>query len=332
MCRSARSVRLHARLGRGHGRVPQLRRSAARHRLGVGSRAVAGAHSFPVAVRDGGQAREFLNWLERCHQRKLELVEGKERKVPLTFRWVSDEFLGDQLVHMAKGEGENRTTPALVFCFNRDECWSVAEMLKGLDLFAPGTRGPLNDEVDKLDWTKGVGPKLKQMLRRAVGVHHAGLLPKYRRVVEELFERKLLAVAVCTETLAAGINLPARSVVLTSLVKGPHGKEKLIDASTAHQIFGRAGRPQFDDRGFVFALAHEDDVRILRWKEKYDADSRGHARSGLIKAKKALKKKKPSRRDNAAYWSESQFQQLQAAPPGKLYSKGPMPWRLLAYC
>ncbi|MHB1423072.1 MAG: DEAD/DEAH box helicase [Gemmataceae bacterium] len=278
-----------------------------------------------------GNAREFLNWLERCHHRKLELVEGKERKVPLTFRWVPDEFLGDHLVHMAKGAGENRTTPALVFCFNRDECWSVAEMLKGLDLFAPGTRGRLNDEVDKLDWTKGVGPKLKQMLRRGVGVHHAGLLPKYRRVVEELFEKKLLSAAVCTETLAAGINLPARSVVLTSLVKGPYGKEKLIDASTAHQIFGRAGRPQFDDRGFVFALAHEDDVRILRWREKYDAIPENTRDPGLIKAKKALKKKKPSRRENAAYWSEAQFQQLQAAPPGKLYSKGPMPWRLLAY-
>jgi replicative superfamily II helicase len=101
-------------------------------------------------------------------------------------------------------------------------------------------------------------------------VHHAGLLPFYRRAVEDLFEKKLLSVAVCTETLAAGINLPARSVVMTSLMKGPFGKEKVIEASTAHQIFGRAGRPQFDTQGYVFALAHEDDVRILRWKEKYD--------------------------------------------------------------
>src|SRR5207245_6076114 len=99
----------------------------------------------------------------------------------------------------------------------------------------------------------------------------AGMLPKYRRVVEELFQRKLLAVVVCTETLASGINLPARSVVLSSLVKGPFGKQKLVEASTAQQIFGRAGRPQYDDRGYVYALAHEDDVKILRWKEKYDA-------------------------------------------------------------
>src|ERR1019366_2402743 len=133
---------------------------------------------------------------------------------------------------------------------------------KGLDLLPAGIRKELNKAVDEIEWKEGVGPKLKQMLRRGVGVHHAGMLGKYRRIVEELFERKLLTICVCTETLAAGINLPARSVVITSLVKGPRGKEKLIDASTAHQIFGRAGRPQFDDRGFVFALSHEDDVRL----------------------------------------------------------------------
>jgi hypothetical protein len=278
-----------------------------------------------------GNAGEFLAWLQRSHGRRLEVVEGRERKVPLTFRWVPDEFLGDQLVRMAQGEGENRTTPALVFCFNRDECWSVAEMLKGLDLLAPGVRKPLNDAVDALEWHEGVGPKLKQMLRRGVGVHHAGLLPRYRRTVESLFQDKLLAVCVCTETLAAGINLPARSVLLTTLVKGPRGKEKLIDASTAHQIFGRAGRPKFDDKGFVFALAHEDDVRLLRWKEKYDQIPENAKDPGLIKAKKALLKKKPTRSTTVKYWSAAQFEQLQLAPPGKLYSKGPIPWRLLAY-
>src|SRR5262249_20724666 len=157
------------------------------------------------------------------------------------------------------------------------------------------------------------------------------MLPRSRRVVEDLFARKLLAVAICTETLASGINLPARSVVLSSLVKGSFGKQKLIDASTAHQIFGRAGRPQFDDRGYVFALAHEDDVKILRWKDKYDRIPENTKDPGLIKAKKALKKKKPSRRETVQYWGEGDFRRLQGAPPGKLYSKGPLPWRLLAY-
>jgi superfamily II DNA/RNA helicase len=278
-----------------------------------------------------GNAGEFLAWLERCHSRKVEMVEGKERKVPLEYRWVPDLLLNEHLVEMAKGDAQARKTPALVFCFNRDECWSVAEQLKGLPLLGEDQRGRLHDEVNRLDWSQGVGPKIRQMLHRGVGVHHAGMLPKYRRVVEDLFQRKLLAVAVCTETLASGINLPARSVVLSTLVKGPFGKEKLIDASTAHQIFGRAGRPQFDDRGYVYALAADDDVKILRWKEKYDAIPENVKDPALIKAKKALKRKKPSRNENRQYWSEAQFKQLQAAPPGKLYSKGPLPWRLLAY-
>jgi superfamily II DNA/RNA helicase len=278
-----------------------------------------------------GNAAEFLSWLHRSHGRKLELVEGRERKIPLTYHWIPDQFLNEQLVAMARGDPATRTTPALVFCFNRDECWSIAEQLKGLSLLNEDQRGPLHTEVNKLDWTQGVGPKMKQMLHRGVGVHHAGMLPKYRRVVEELFTRKLLAVVICTETLASGINLPARSVVLGSLVKGPFGKQRLVDASTAQQIFGRAGRPQFDDRGFVYALAHEDDVKILRWKEKYDQIPEDTKDPGLLKAKKMLKRKKPNRRETVQYWNESQFKQLQAASPGKLYSKGPLPWRLLAY-
>jgi superfamily II DNA/RNA helicase len=278
-----------------------------------------------------GNSLEFLQWLERCHQRKLELVESKERKVPLTYVWVSDQFLTEQVVLMAKGDGLTRKMPALVFCFNRDECWNVAEQLKGLPLLQESQKPVLHAEINKLDWTQGVGPKMKQMLHRGVGVHHAGLLPKYRRVVEELFNRKLLAAVICTETLASGINLPARSVILASLVKGPPQKQKLIDASTAQQIFGRAGRPQFDDRGYVYATAHEDDVKILRWKEKYDRIPDDTRDPALLKAKKDLKRKKPARSDTRAYWTEGQFKQLQAAPPGKLYSKGPLPWRLLAY-
>lgn len=278
-----------------------------------------------------GNASEFLTWLDRCHGRKLELVEGTERKVPLTYRWVPDEFLNDILVEMAKGDDTTRKTPALVFAFNRDECWNVAEQLKGLDLMNAAQKSALNKEVDRLEWPQGVGPKLKQMLRRGVGVHHAGLLPKYRRVVEILFEKKLLSVALCTETLAAGINLPARSVVLTSLVKGPFGKEKLIDPSTAHQIMGRAGRPQYDTEGFVYAYPHEDDVRIARWKQQYDQIPENAKDPGMLKMKKTLLKKKPSRNSQKKYWTEADFDRLKAAPPARLYSKGPLPWRLLAY-
>ena len=220
---------------------------------------------------------------------------------------------------------------SLIFCFNREECWTVAEQLKGKKLLADGQQAELAKRLAAYNWSQGAGPKLKQILQRGVGVHHAGVLPKYKRIVEELFQQKLLSVTVCTETLAAGINLPARSVVIPNLLKGPPDKKKLIEASSAHQIFGRAGRPQFDTAGFVFALAHEDDVKILRWQEKYDQISDDTKDPGLRKAKKSLKKKMPKRRATQQYWSESQFTKLCAAPPGRLQSRGPIPWRLLSY-
>ncbi len=114
-------------------------------------------------------------------------------------------------------------------------------------------------------------------------------------------------------------------------MKGPPGQEAVIEPSAAHQIFGRAGRPQFDTHGHVYVLAHEDDVRIARWHEQYDKIPEDTKDPGLMKAKKALKRKMPHRRDNEQYWNEAQFQKLVAAPPGKLYSRGPLPWRLLGY-
>jgi superfamily II DNA/RNA helicase len=278
-----------------------------------------------------GNAVEFLNWLQISHKRKLELVAGGDRRVPLRFHWVGDMLLTEHLESMAQGDDQTRMTPALVFCFNREECWTVAEQLKGKQVLGDGQQKRLATELEQYDWSEGAGPKLKQLLIRGVGVHHAGVLPKYRRIVEELYQRKLLSVATCTETLSAGINLPARSVVVPSIMKGPPDKKKLLDPSTAHQIFGRAGRPQFDKEGHVYVLAHEDDVKIARWHEKYDQIPEDTKDPGLMKAKKALKKKMPTRRQGEQYWNEAQFNKLCTAPPVNLHSRGPLPWRLLAY-
>jgi superfamily II DNA/RNA helicase len=304
-----------------------------------------------------GNSAEFLIWLRNAHGRTVQLVQSFDRKVPLAYEWVGDQLLNEHLEEMAaekRGQDsfrssdastssannekspdpfspDRRRTPALVFCFNREECWSVAEQMKGKSLLADGQQKKLLQQLDQHDWSQGAGPKLKPILLRGVGVHHAGMLPRYRRIVEDLFQKKLLSICICTETLAAGINLPARSVVLTTLVKGPPGKKRIIDPSSAHQMFGRAGRPQFDARGFVYALAHEDDVKILRWKQKYDQIPEDTKDPNLIKAKKKLKKKAPTRRETETYWTEQQFEKLVASPPGKLFSKGPLPWRLLAY-
>ena len=278
-----------------------------------------------------GNAADFVMWLKRCHDRTIRLLQSNDRRIPLHYEWVPDQFLEEQLELMAQGVEAQRRTPVLVFCFNRSECWSVAEQLKGRRMLDDEQKQRLQVALEQYDWSRGAGSKLRPLLQRGVGVHHAGLLPKYRRIIEELFQRKLLSVCICTETLAAGINLPARSVVLSTLLKGPPRKKKLIDASSAHQMFGRAGRPQFDDRGFVYAVAHDDDVRLLRWQNKYDAIPDDTGDPNLRRAKKTMKKKQPKRREGQQYWSAKQFEQLRQSRPGHLASNRRFPWRLLAY-
>ncbi len=278
-----------------------------------------------------GNAPEFLHWLRTAHGRDLELVASTDRKVPLTFQWVGDRLLNEQIEEMAAGAESERLCPALIFCFNREECWTIAEQLKGRGLVTKEQQQAIAEYLESHELSRGVGPKLRQLLMRGVGVHHAGVLPHYRRLVEELFQRKLLSVVVCTETLAAGINLPARSVVLPSLVKGPRDRRRIIDASSAHQMFGRAGRPQYDSQGYVFVLAHEDDVKLARWREKFDRIPADAKDPQLLRMKKELKRKMPQRRPEETYWNEAQFWKLKDSPPARLVSRGHLPWRLLAY-
>ena len=157
---------------------------------------------------------EFIHWLRHSHQRRLELVKGDERKVPLRFHWVGDMLLTEQLEAMAAGDDEVR---------GGRRPWSSASIAKSAGRWPSRSRARRSSATaSRRGWSrswngttgrKAPGRSCKQLLLRGVGVHHAGLLPKYRRIVEELFQRKLLSVAICTETLSAGINLPARSVV-----------------------------------------------------------------------------------------------------------------------
>lgn len=278
-----------------------------------------------------GSADQFVNWMAQSLDRRVTLVQATQRKVPLHFHWIGDELLPDFLERIAQGQDDQRRTPALLFCFDRNVCWDTAEVLKGKDLFAEGQRQALLDRLDEFDFSVGAGNKLRTFLARGIGIHHAGILPRYRRIVESLFQQKLLPVCVCTETLAAGINLPARSVILTTLVKGPRDKKRLIDPGAAQQMFGRAGRPQYDTEGHVFVLAHEDDVKLARWKEKFDSIPEDTKDPGLLVARKNLLKKKPTRRAGFTYWNPEQFTKLQAVPPARLTSKGRLTWRWLAY-
>ena len=278
-----------------------------------------------------GNPVDFLIWMRDQHDRELRLVQTSERKIPLQYHWIEDKLLTDLVVQMATGEEGVPSTPALMFCFSRDGCWSMAERLKGLPLVDKERKDAIEAVIADDDFSHTIGKKLRQMLIRGVGVHHAGILPRYKAIVERLFTKRLLLCVVCTETLAAGINLPARSVILHSLLKGKPGSRNLLPASAAHQMFGRAGRPQFDDEGHVFAVAHEDDVKIHKWHEKYDQLPAKSTNPGIMKARKQLERKRPKRRRTEQYWSEGQFQKLIDAGPAKLGSRSMIPYRFLIH-
>jgi superfamily II DNA/RNA helicase len=280
-----------------------------------------------------GNPYDFSRWLRVEHNRDVKLVQSEERRVPLEFNWVGDKLITELLPAMVGTNDEESRVPALVFCFNRDECWEVAERLKGLPIISNAAKAEIDATLAEYqdDLADGVGPKLKQMLIRGVGVHHAGVLPKHKEIVEALFARKLVPFVVCTETLAAGINLPARSVVLSTIMKGKHGEKKLIAPSIAHQIFGRAGRPQFDKHGYVFVLAHEDDVRLFKWHKKYDQIPANTKDPGLMRARKDLERKKPKRSKSEQYWTEGQLGTLLKAGPAKLHSRSMIPYNVLIY-
>jgi superfamily II DNA/RNA helicase len=278
-----------------------------------------------------GNAVDFTLWLNDKHGRNLRLITTDERRVPLDFQWVEDKLLNEHLESMLGNSDATARVPALVFCFVRDECWEVADRLKGLSLIPKDSRAAIEERLQAADLRFGIGPKLQQMLIRGVGVHHAGLLPRHKELVETLFLAKLVPFVVCTETLAAGVNLPARAVVLTTLLQGKPGERKLIASSSAHQMFGRAGRPQFDKQGYVFVLAHEDDVRIARWKAKYEQLFTQSKDLGILKAMKELERKKPSRRSTEQYWNKSQLEALIKAGPQKLASRGMIPYRVLVW-
>ncbi len=149
-----------------------------------------------------GNAAEFIVWLNRSIDRKVQLIQSTERKIPLSYVWVGDQLLNEEL----ERDGERRRRNAPHACTRL--LFQSGRMLVGRR--AAQRQEPARQTaskrrlVDKLaphDWSKGAGPKLKQILQRGVGIHHAGILPKYRRLVEDLFQHKLLSVCVCTETL-----------------------------------------------------------------------------------------------------------------------------------
>ncbi|CAK0847404.1 unnamed protein product [Prorocentrum cordatum] len=243
--------------------------------------------------------------IEDCTGRPLRVVSSQQRPVPLDYSY-SDLSVTARLREL-KREGK---CPAYVVHFSHREALSTAQQLANdpaLEL--PGAQlAALRAAVDAVDFSSPFGACLRQLLLRGVGVHHAGVLPRYRRLVEQLAQASLLVFVCGTDTLGVGVNVPIRSVLFTRLCKFTGEETDILDARSFHQIAGRAGRRGFDDRGEVAAVAPEWEVYNRELRER------------IARGERVLPQWRRPPRQNYRHWTRSTFDRLQRSSPGALRS------------
>ena len=232
-------------------------------------------------------------------------VAGAERPVPLTFSYVV-EPLNEVISELVT----THRAPVYVVHFTQKDAVERAQALLSTPLASKSEKAEIAAEIGAFRFGTGFGKTLSKFLRAGVGVHHAGMLPKYRRLVERLTQKGLLKVVCGTDTLGVGINVPIRTVLLTSLVKFDGERMRHLTAREFHQISGRAGRAGYDTVGEVLVMAPEHVIENRKAVAKAGDDPK--------KLKKLVRKKAPS---GAVNWTDSTFERLRDADPEPLSSQ-----------
>lgn len=251
-----------------------------------------------------GDTDFFVNALTELTQTETTLVQSFDRPVPLDFVY-KDIPLTETLTELLE-EGK---APIYVVHFTQLKTAEAAQNLLGLNPCTREERDKIGEELEHASFNSPYGKELKRALRHGVGVHHAGLLPKYRVLVEKLAQQGLLKIICGTDTLGVGVNVPIRTVVFTSLSKFDGEKMRVLAARDFHQVCGRAGRRGFDDLGSVIAQAPEHEIENLKAERKAASDK---------SKKKKIVKKAPEK--GFVGWSEKTYEKLQAAKPETLKS------------
>ncbi len=251
-----------------------------------------------------GEVDFFAEDLHRRSGREVATVTNTERPVPLTFGYVVEPLheVVEELVH-------TRRAPVYLVHFTQRDAVERAQALLSTTLASREQRDEIAAELGDFRFGTGFGKTLSRLLRHGVGIHHAGMLPKYRRVVERLTQRGLLTVVCGTDTLGVGINVPIRTVVLTSLVKYDGVRMRHLSAREFHQIAGRAGRAGYDTVGEVLVMAPDHVIENRKLLAKAGDDPK--------KLKKIVRKKAP---EGAVNWTDKTFERLRDAPPEPLTS------------
>ena len=196
-----------------------------------------------------GDVSFFVRDLRKRTGREVAVIDDAVRPVPLEMEYVV-EPIGELLQRLV---GQDKA-PVYVVHFSQKEAVERATSLLSVDLVPRSRKAEVVKALGDFRFGGGFGATLSRLLRAGIGVHHAGMLPRYRRLVERLAREGLLSVICGTDTLGVGINVPIRSVVMTSLVKFDGSRERHLTAREFHQIAGRAGRAGFDTRGYVMRL------------------------------------------------------------------------------
>lgn len=254
-------------------------------------------------------------WTERTGRPTVEITDA-QRPVPLEYDYVVDTL--QDTVERLLSEGRH---PIYIVHFSQKDAVDTASSLMDRKLVSPEIRSQISREISTVSFTKGFGQTLRGLLSHGIGVHHAGMLPRYRRLVERLTQQGLLPVICGTDTLGVGINVPIRTVLLTSLVKFDGSKMRHLRSREFHQIAGRAGRAGFDTVGFVRVLAPEHEVETARERARLTAAQEAARDEREAKrAKKKASKKRSGPKEGQITWSRSTFERLRDAAPEALQS------------
>jgi superfamily II RNA helicase len=251
-----------------------------------------------------GDVSFFRDDLTRRTGRDTAVVSSMDRPVPL-FHYYATTPLHETITELL----QTHQSPIYIVHFTQAAAVEQAQALTSVNVCSRAEKDEIAAAIGGFRFAAGFGKTLSRLVRHGIGVHHAGMLPKYRRLVEQLAQAGLLKVICGTDTLGVGINVPIRTVVLTSLSKYDGQRTRQLQAREFHQIAGRAGRAGYDTAGTVVVQAPEHEVENVRLLAKAGDDE---------KKRRRVQRKKPP--EGFVSWTKATHDRLLAAQPEPLGS------------
>jgi hypothetical protein len=252
-----------------------------------------------------GDVSQFERELEAFTGVEVAVVRSEQRPVPL--EWVYRETPIHETVSDLVESGK---APVYVVSFTQRECADQAQAFTSINVCTKQEKSAIAAEIAGVRFDTPYGKDVKRLLAHGIGLHHAGLLPKYRSIVERLSQRGLLKIISGTDTLGVGVNVPIRTVLFGKLCKYDGEKVRILSVRDFKQISGRAGRKGFDEQGSVVAQAPEHVIENKKLE----------AKAAAAKGKKKFVRKKPPERGYVP-WDESTFHKLVDSAPEPLESR-----------